>query len=171
MGNIIANSGCTVDITDYNETQQDEATSRCLEAHEEGLVEWEGRGTIAGLPCKAYYMTTEGDSKYAEETEDWGGIDWLVRLHRVEIITDDGVEVARIYNPKYSAEDVTNYWIADTNNGCFDGPYSSIVEAEDRLAFWIADGIEKEKEVQDEAGLTDVEIEERVRNFYSIETK
>lgn len=105
MGNIVGNDGCTIDITDYVETQQADATSRCLEAHEKGLAEWEGRGTIAGLPCRAYYMTTEGDSRYAEEAGDWGGIDWAVRLQRVEIITDDGVEVARIYNPEYSAED------------------------------------------------------------------
>jgi hypothetical protein len=106
MGNIIANTGCTIDITDYIETTQAEPTSRCLDAHEEGLAEWEGKGTIAGLPCRAYYMTTEGDSRYAEETDDWSGIDWTVRLQRVEIITDDGVEVARIYNPEYSTEDV-----------------------------------------------------------------
>jgi hypothetical protein len=170
MSNIIVNAGCTIDITDYIETEQAEATSRCLEAHEVDLAEWVGKGTIAGLPCRAYYMTTKGDSRYAADTDDWGGIDWMVRLQRVEIMTDDGCEVARIYNPDYSTEDAVVYGIADTDNGIFE-TCGALDEAEARLDFWVADGIAKEKANQDDSGLTDSEIEEKVRGFYSIETK
>jgi hypothetical protein len=170
MSNIIINAGCTIDITDYIETEQAEATSRCLEAHEADLAEWVGKGTIAGLPCRAYYMTTKSDSRYADETGDWGGIDWMARLQRVEIITDDGCEVARIYNPIYSTEDAVTYGIADTDNGIFE-PCATIGEAEDRLAYWVADGIAKEEAYQAESGLTDEEIKDKVRAFYSIEIK
>lgn len=170
MSNIIINTGCTIDVTDYIETDQAEPTSRCLEAHEADLAEWIGKGTIAGLPCRAIYMTTKGDSRYAEETDDWGGISWEARLQRIEIVTDDGVEVARIWNPNYSTEDAVTYGIADTENGIFE-TRSTLAQAEDRLAYWIADGIKKEKEYQAESGLTDAEIEEKVRDFYSIEIR
>ena len=60
------------------------------------------------------------------------------------------------------------YWIADENNGAFEGPYNSIKEAEIRLLHWVAEGIEIEIKLQEETGLTDEEIREMVSESYFI---
>lgn len=64
------------------------------------------------------------------------------------------------YQPKY--------YIADETNGEFTGGFLTENEALKELDFWIKDGIKVEKEMQEESGFTDSEIEERVKNFYSI---
>ena len=65
------------------------------------------------------------------------------------------------------SEVVRKYWIADADSGCFEGPLSE-AEAKESLLYWIADGITKEKAIQDETGLTDEEIKTRVESYYSI---
>ncbi len=59
------------------------------------------------------------------------------------------------------------YWIADADSGCFEGPLSE-AEAKESLLYWIADGITKEKAIQDETGLTDEEIRIKAESYYSI---
>jgi hypothetical protein len=62
------------------------------------------------------------------------------------------------------------YYIADTINGAFEGPLTKS-EADDRLRFWIDDKIESVKDELGENGLSIDEIEDKVRQFYSIVTK
>jgi hypothetical protein len=62
------------------------------------------------------------------------------------------------------------YWIADAVEGGFDGPFTE-EEATESLEYWIANGITKEKAIQDVTGLSDEEIEKGVRGFYSIAEK
>ncbi|HWR00309.1 MAG TPA: hypothetical protein VN371_00475 [Chlorobaculum sp.] len=63
-----------------------------------------------------------------------------------------------------------NYYIADQINGVFEGPLTKS-EADDRLKFWIYDKIETVRDQLRENGLTIDEIDEKVRQFYSIVTK
>ena len=101
-----ANEHLQLDVTDYNETEQAEMTNRCLEGHQDGLVEWYGYGEVAGLRARATYLTTEGDEKIVEDNGgDWGGIDWDARLAYVDILTDDGVVVVTIDNPDHDTSD------------------------------------------------------------------
>jgi hypothetical protein len=62
------------------------------------------------------------------------------------------------------------YWIADAVDGCFDGPLTE-EEAQESLEYWIANGITKEKAIQDVTGLSDEEIEKGVRGFYRVVDK
>ncbi|NTW51489.1 MAG: hypothetical protein HGB22_02700 [Chlorobiaceae bacterium] len=77
----------------------------------------------------------------------------------------DGGSWAHVAGP--SGGVVKRYWIADADSGCFDGPLTE-TEAKESLSYWIADGITREKAMQDETGLTDEEIKNKVENFYSI---
>ncbi len=97
------NKHCTLSVTDYSETEQPEPTSRCIPAPDDDLMEWIGRGEIAGLRAKAYYYTTDGDQDMVAEADgDNGCIDWDKRLRHVAIVTDDDVDVVIISNPDYS---------------------------------------------------------------------
>ncbi|NTW53158.1 MAG: hypothetical protein HGB22_11320 [Chlorobiaceae bacterium] len=62
------------------------------------------------------------------------------------------------------------YYIADTINGAFEGPLTK-AEADERLRFWIDDKIESVKGQLGENGLTVDEIEDKVKQFYSIVRK
>jgi len=104
FSNIIVNKHARLNISDYDETTAPEATSRCMDEHENDLVEWVSYGTIAGLKARGYYHTTPDDSKQFEAQGCFDCINWKYRLWRVEIITDDNVEVCRVYNPEYDIE-------------------------------------------------------------------
>ena len=104
---IKVNEHLKLSVTDYNETTQAEMTSRYLEAHQEGLVEWYGYGDIAGLRARATYFTTEGDNQIVGDNGgDWGGVDWDARLSHIDILTDDGVVVVTVDNPDHDTSEV-----------------------------------------------------------------
>jgi hypothetical protein len=62
------------------------------------------------------------------------------------------------------------YWIADAVDGCFDGPLTE-AEAKESLEYWITESIAMEMAIQDESGLSDKEITEKVRGLYRIVKK
>jgi len=97
------NANCNLTISDYDETEPAEMTNRVLEPHMEGLVEWYGYGSIAGLNARATYYTNADDDEIAADTGDFGSIDWDTRLSHVDIITDDHVVVVTIHNPDHEA--------------------------------------------------------------------
>lgn len=104
--NPVINSSLVLTLDDYEETTQAEMTSRLLQDHEYNLVEWYGYGTIAGLRCRATYITGPEDDHIVEcNGGDWGGIDWFGRLAQIDIITDDYVPVVTLFNPDYDHPD------------------------------------------------------------------
>ncbi|NTV66840.1 MAG: hypothetical protein HGB06_04015 [Chlorobaculum sp.] len=58
------------------------------------------------------------------------------------------------------------YGVADENNGIFE-TYQTVREAQAAFERWVRHGIRCEKEIQDESGFSDAEIDARVRSFYS----
>ena len=97
------NASCRLTVSDYEEVEQAEMTNRVLEPHMEGLTEWYGYGTVAGLDARAVYYTNSDDAGIAADTGDFGSIDWDTRLSHVDIITDDHVVVVTIHNPDHEA--------------------------------------------------------------------
>jgi len=97
------NASCRLTVSDYEEVEQAEMTNRVLEPHMEGLTEWYGYGTVAGLDARAVYYTNSDDAGIAADTGDFGSIDWGTRLSHVDIITDDHVVVVTIRNPGHEA--------------------------------------------------------------------
>ena len=97
------NANCKLTVSDYEETEQAEMTGRALEPHMEGLVEWYGYGSAAGLNARATYYTNRDDNEIAADTGDFGSIDWDTRLSHVDIITDDNIVVVTINNPDHEA--------------------------------------------------------------------
>ena len=61
------------------------------------------------------------------------------------------------------------YYVSDRINGAYEGPLTKS-EAEERLNFWINDRFEREKAMA-ENGLSNDDIAEKVRGFYSIVKK
>lgn len=48
--------------------------------------EWEEAGTLDGVPVAVFYRTTPEDEEMVEENGgDWGGIDWIDRIDRIEV--------------------------------------------------------------------------------------
>ena len=97
------NTNCNLTISDYEESDPAEMTNRVLDPHMEGLVEWYGYGSIAGLNARATYYTNADDDEIAADTGDFGSIDWDTRLSHVDIITDDNIVVVTIHNPDHEA--------------------------------------------------------------------
>lgn len=110
MSKIELNGDLSLEVTDYDETEQAEVNNL---VRDDDLTSWWGYGTLAGLRARATYLTTPGDERQVEEVGgDWGSIDWMERLHHVDIITDDHVPVVTIHNPGYSDSDdkYTSTW-------------------------------------------------------------
>ena len=59
------------------------------------------------------------------------------------------------------------FCLADTENGIFER-YETLEEAEAACEKWVAHGIACDKEMQDVNGLSDEDINEKVRDFYQI---
>ena len=93
-------------MADYDETDQAEETSRALPPHMEGLTEWYGYGTMAGLRARGVYFTDQADADNVDDNGgDWGAVNWAARLSHVDIVTDDGVVLVTVHNRDHTLAD------------------------------------------------------------------
>jgi hypothetical protein len=79
-----------------------EMTSRLIPGDENfDYPEWSETGTLSttGKKVVLYYRTTPEDKKMVEENGgDWGDVDWVARMDRVEECDESGCPFMVLYN-------------------------------------------------------------------------